>query len=158
MELRWDDDGWHFEEMDSLVTELLGHVPSCAMIQDDAAEARIFTSPTQGADASDDQDWRENVVPELRELFQSHVDIVRGDLARLKTEGGHSAIDIPAANGRAWIHTLNQARLALAAKHGITEEEIEARRKVHGVDKSYALLQIDFYGMLLGLILSRTEL
>lgn len=158
MELRWDEDGWHFEEMDSLVTELLGHVPACAMLQDDAAEERIFTSPTRGADAEEDQDWRENVVPELRELFQSHVDIVRGDLAAMKKEGGPLALDIPAANGRAWIHTLNQARLALAAKHRITEEEIEARRKVRGVDKSYALLQIDFYGMLLGLILSRTEL
>ena len=158
MELRWDDDGWHFEQMDSLVTELLGHVPSCAMLQDDAAEARIFTSPTGGADTEEDQDWRENVVPELRELFQSHVDVVRADLTRMKTEGGTSALHIPAGNGRAWIHTLNQARLALGAKHGIIEEEIEARRKVHGVDKSYALLQIDFYGMLLGLILSRTEL
>lgn len=158
MEIRWDEDGWHFEEMDSLVLDLLGQLPGCALTEDEAAEARIFSSPTAGADAQEDEDWRENVMPELRELFQSHVDTVRGDLAHLKTEGETSSLHIPVANALAWIHTLNQARLALGAKHGVTEDDIEARRKVRGNAKAYALLQIDFYGMLLGLILSRTEL
>ena len=100
MEMRWDDDGWHFEAMDFLMAELLSQVPACATVQDDAADARIFTSPTQGADRSDDQDWRENVVPELRELFQSYVDVVIGDLARMRKEAETSAIDIPAAHGQ----------------------------------------------------------
>jgi len=158
MQIRWDEDGWHFEEMDAFVLGLLRQLPGCAAADDDAAQARIFSSPTQGADMQEDQDWRENVTPELRELFQSHVDTVRADLAHLKTQGETSSLAIPAANARAWIHTLNQARLALGTKHGVTEDDIEARRKVRGNAKAYALLQIDFYGMLLGMLLSRTDL
>ena len=158
MQIRWDEDGWHFEEMDAFILGLLGQLPGCAAAEDDAAQARIFSSPTAGADAQEDEDWRENVTPELHELFQSHLDTVRGDLARLATEGETSSLALPFAHARAWIHTLNQARLALGAKHGVTEDDIEARRKVRGNAKAFALLQIDFYGMLLGLLLTRTEL
>ena len=158
MEIRLDEAGWHFGEMDSFVIEMLRELPGRAATDDDAARARIFSSPTDGADAQEDQDWRENVTPELREFFQSHVDVVRGNLAQLKTDGATATLSIPIANARAWIHTLNQARLALGARHGVTEDDIEVRRKPRSEAKAYALMQIDFYGMLLGLLLSRTEL
>ena len=158
MEIRRDEDGWHFAEMDLFVAELLRNLPVCAAADDDAARMRIFSSPTGGADEQEDQDWSENVTPELREIFQGNVDTVRDDLARLKTEGEASSLSIPITNARAWVHTLNQARLALGAKHGVTEDDIEARRKVSDNAKAFALMQIDFYGMLLGLLLSRTEL
>jgi len=158
MEIHQDEDGWRFAELDALVTDLLRQMPACALLEDDSVQARLFSSPTQGGDGQQDEEWQEFVVPGLRELFQGHVDIVRGDLARLKYDGTTASLTVPTAHGRAWIHALNQARLALAAKHGMTEDDIEARRPVRGQEKAFALLQIDFYGMLLGIFLRGTEL
>ena len=158
MEIRWNTDEWCFEEMDPFVCELLRALPSCALPDDDAAHERIFSSPTQGADKESDQEWRENVIPELREHFQAHVDAVISNLNAMTTEGELSAVRIPAANALAWIHTLNQARLALGARHGITGSDIEGRRKPRSSAKAHALMQIDFYGTLLGLLLARTEI
>jgi hypothetical protein len=157
MQIRWEKAGWHLEEMDPIVLKLLREVPACAMLEDDAARARVFSSPTHGADPDADQDWREHVVPELAACFRSHVDIVAADLERVKTREGTASLQIPARHCRAWIHTLNQARLALAAKHDVTEEDIEGRRRSRSNARGYALLQIEFYGMLLGMILARTE-
>ena len=158
MEVHRNEEGWHFEEMDSFVADLLRELPGCAVLDDDKATERIFSSPTHGEDKEADQEWRENVEPEMRELFQSHIDVVVGDLARMKVEGENSSIRIPKENVRAWIHTLNQARLALGAKHGITENDVEGRRKPRTNAKTFALMQIDFYGMLLSVLLRHTEL
>jgi hypothetical protein len=158
MQIRWDEEGWYFEEMDPFAAELLRELPACAVPDDDAARERIFTSPTGGADATADQEWRENVVPDLAALFQSHVDVVVGDLAAMKTEGEEASVHVPVAHARAWIHTLNQARLALGARHGVTDDDTAGRRKTRSRAKAYGLMQIDFYGMLLGLILGHTEI
>jgi hypothetical protein len=158
MHVHRDEEAWHFEGMDPFVVELLRELPGCAMMDDDKARRRICSSPTHGADQEADQEWRENVEPELRELFQSHVDVVVSDLAAMKTEGESSSIQIPAANARAWVHTLNQARLALGAKHDFTESELQGRRKARTNAKLFAVMQIDFYGMLLSLLLRHTEL
>lgn len=158
MQVRRDEEAWHFEEMDPFVVELLRELPGCAVIDDDKARRRICSSPTQGADKEADQEWRENVEPEMRELFQSHVDVVVSDLAAMKAEGESTSIRIPAANARAWVHTLNQARLALGAKHDVTENDVQGRRKARTNAKMFALMQIDFYGMLLSLLLQHTEI
>ena len=158
MEIRWNEDEWCFEEMDPFVCELLRALPSCALLDDDVAHGRIFSSPTRGADKEADQEWKETVTPELRELFQTHVDVVISDLATMKIDGESSSLRIPAANACAWIHTLNQARLALGARHGVTENDVEGRRKPRSKAKAHALMQIDFYGTLIGLLLTRTEI
>jgi hypothetical protein len=128
------------------------------MSDDDKARRRICSSPTHGADGEADQDWRENVEPDMRELFQSHVDVVVGDLAGMKVDGESSAVRIPLGNARGWIHALNQARLALAAKHDVTESDTKGRRKARADRKMVAMMQIDFYGMLLSLLLQHTEI
>jgi hypothetical protein len=158
MQIRREEEAWNFEEMDPFVAELLRELPGSAVPDDDKSRQRVFTSPTAGADEEADEEWRENVEPELRELFQSHVDVVVGDLAGMKTDRETSSLRIPDANSRAWIHTLNQARLALGAKHGVTDADTAGRRKNRQPAKAYALLQIDFYGMLLSLLLRHTEL
>ena len=157
MEIRNTEDGWIFEEIDPLILELLRGLPACAAPDDDAARKRIFSTPTRGADAEADNDWREYVEPELRELFKDHVDVVTADLAAMPKGDGTFTLSIPAENGRAWIHTLNQARLALGARHGVTDDDTAGRRR-HTGEKAFVIMQIDFYGMLLGLLLGRTEL
>ena len=159
MEIRSGDEGWEFAEMDPFVLELLRVLPACAEPDDDAARNRIFSAPTRGKDADTDanDEWREYVEPELRELFKSHTDIVAADLATIEKKDEAAVLRIPADHGRAWIHTLNQARLALGARHDVTEEDI-AGHTPHSGEKAFALMQIEFYATLLSLILSRTEL
>jgi Domain of unknown function (DUF2017) len=157
MEIRASDEGWTFEDIDPLIGQLLRALPGCAAADDEIARRRIFSSPTAGADPAADEEWRENVEPEMRELFQSHVDVVAGDLAAMTEKEGDLTLEIPLENARAWIHTLNQARLALGAKHGVTDADTSGRRKRHTSAKAFALMQIDFYAMILSLLLGQTE-
>jgi hypothetical protein len=48
----------------------------------------------------------------------------------------------------AWIHALNQARLALAARHEFAERELEREVPTEGGERALALFQIHFYGLL----------
>jgi Domain of unknown function (DUF2017) len=157
MEIRTTDDGWVFEDMDPLIVDLLRSLPASAAPDDDAARKRIFGSLTGGADPQADSEWREDVEPELHELFQSHLDVVSSDLATIQVEDDEFTLKIAFENGRAWIHTLNQARLALGARHGVTEDDTAGRRR-HSGAKRFAIMQIDFYGMLLSLLLAHTEI
>ncbi len=157
MQIRDEEDGWAFEEIDSFIADLLRAIPDCATVEDEAARQRIFTPLTAGQDPAADEDWREYVEPDLRELFKSHTDIVGADLATMQRHGKVHSLRIPLANARAWIHTLNQARLAIGARHAVTEEDTAGRNEITG-EKGFAIMQIDFYAMLLSLFLSRTEL
>ena len=157
MEIRTTDEGWVFEDMDPLIVDLLRGLPDFAATDDEAARARIFSSLTGGADPEAHREWREDVGPELRALFKDHVDVVSSDLRTIQGEDDAFTLTIPLENARAWIHTLNQARLALGALHGITEDDMEGRLRQSGA-RAFAIMQIDFYGMLLGLLLSRTDL
>ncbi|MEO6742115.1 MAG: hypothetical protein ABIP20_17865 [Chthoniobacteraceae bacterium] len=301
MEILTTDSGWVFDEMSPFIAELLRILPACAAPEDDAARKRIFSSPTSGDEPEADDDWREYVEPDLRELFKTHVDVVTADLRGIRASevslhpgsvrdrtvksysgllaklpslthlglivGGrlplqppegrpredlvkriefirrivselhefekqrdvaldqflssfcpadgestllplsdkpgrlldpperskavqHAlkrfqalgkfrhkikesvatgdlstnpqsveafALSIPAENGRAWIHTLNQARLALGARHDVTDDDTAGQRH-HGGEKGFAIMQIDFYGMILSVMLGRTEL
>jgi len=157
MEIQASEKGWVFADMEPLIVELLRGLPACADPDDEASRARIFSAPTAGDDPEADSEWREENEPELHELFQTHVDVVAADLAAIRQKGDAFTLTIPAANSRAWIHTLNQARLALGARHGITEDDTAGRRRHRGA-KAFAVMQIDFYGMLLSMLLSQTEL
>ena len=157
MEIRTNGDGWVFEDMDPIIIELLRLLPTCAAPDDEAARKRIFSAPSGGNDAEADLDWSENVEPGLRDLFKSHVDVVAADLGAIQRQGDTFTLGIAAGHARAWIHTLNQARLALGARHGVTDEDAAGRRR-HSGAKGFAMMQIDFYAMLLGMMLSRTEL
>ena len=157
MEIQISETGWVFADMEDLIVELLRGLPACADPDDRASQRRIFSSPTGGADVEADREWSEEIEPEMRELFQSHVDVVAADLAAMQQAGDAFTLSIPAKNSRAWIHTLNQARLALGARHGLTDDDTAGRRRPRG-PKAFAVMQIDFYGMLLSALLERTEL
>jgi len=157
MEIRTTDEGWVFADMDPLIVDLLRGLPDFAATDDEAARARIFSSLTGGADPGADREWREDVGPELHALFKNHVDVVSSDLRTIQGEGDAFTLTIALENAQAWIHPLNQARLVLGAIHGVTEDDTAGRRR-HSGAKAFAIMQIDFYGMLLSLLLSRTDL
>jgi hypothetical protein len=123
-----------------------------------AAEERLASSPTGGAEPGIDEDWKEHILPELRELFASAVDIVRVDLARSWVSPGTDAsVRVPVKHVEAWLLALNQARLALAARHHLTEAEMESRAPQDLQPGTIARLFVNFFGHLQELLIEVTE-
>jgi hypothetical protein len=139
-------------EIDVSLAGLLLSVPDATDPGDsDPALSRLFPDPAPQADADLAENWEEFVRPDLRHLFEQAVDTVRRDLAAMKSPtaraGGH--LKIPAPHFDAWLNTLNQARLALFARHGFTEADME--RPLPAAVSSpadLALIQIHLYGLI----------
>jgi hypothetical protein len=128
--------------------ELLRQIPvSAAVDEDDLAYDRIYPSPSNNADEESDEDWKLHVEPDLRQLFQSAMEIVQGDLENFPEDESADThtLRLPVSHLRAWLNSLNQARLALATRHAIGEGDLEAMLTEGGA-RSLAILQIDFYG------------
>ena len=88
------------------------------------------------------QDWRELVEPELRDMFRSAQEIVAGDLRALPPADpkidpacGQLAsavflpakhkLEIPRNHAEAWLGVLNQARLVIAAKRNFGDDAMD---------------------------------
>ena len=112
-----------------------------------AVMERFYPKPSSEKDAPGmAQEWAEYVQPELSQLFESAASTVEEDLEQL-AEG--EKLVIPKEHIDAWLNALNQARLALAARFEITEEDIE--RQISHIpenERELALFQIHFYGFL----------
>jgi hypothetical protein len=158
MNFLWEDESVVFSDLDDFWSELLRRLPESAAPDDEPARKRLFGAPTGGKDPEADAEWAEVVEPELRELFQTHIDVVAGDLQTMVEVDEGNSLRIPADHLPAWIHTLNQARLAIGARNGVTEDDMEGRRAFETQEKGFAMLQIEVYGLLLGIMLRNTEL
>lgn len=176
MMLEWNNDSFSLSGVGTLHAEWLRRLPGCALAEDDSARARIFPAPTGGKDAEFDSEWREYVEPSLQELFASHIEVVSADLKVLapgkpgsgepdfeqliesETEDGGQTIAIPASHAKAWMHTLNQARLALGARHGLEEKHMNGNVFPEDPHDVFAVFQVEFYGVLLSFLLQHTEL
>jgi hypothetical protein len=150
--------------IDLFCCELIRQIKISAEPGDDAAaRERLFPVPTESGDDEAVEDWREYVHPELERLFSSHLDIIERDLegfpgeslpAQTKQEEGGSLVGdehvlrIPLTHLDAWIHGLNQARLAIAARHDFTEKDMDGEIPLEGDGRALALFQIHFYGIL----------
>jgi hypothetical protein len=158
MNFQWQGNGVVLGDLDEFLWELIRKLPACATVEDEPVRKRLFGSPTAGADPVADEEWTEVVEPELRELFESHVNVVSEDLNRMEEIDGEHTVRVPQEHLHAWIHTLNQARLALGARHDITEDDMEGRRLLEDENKGYAMLQIEIYGAILGILLHHFDL
>src|SRR3954447_13693243 len=111
--------------LDPIFCELLHQiVPSADPGQDEAANSRLFSSPSGGTEPEFDADWRSYVEPGLRELFQSHLDVVKEDLRDLprRPQERQCSGEFPLTRVEHWLGALNQARRALGSRYGLTEE------------------------------------
>lgn len=148
------------EEIDSLLADLLQKIPpSTDPNGSEAALARLFPAPTEGREPSADEDWQEYVEPELRELFRDAVGVVRADLKSLvpRPKGHLVLLQLPVAHLEAWIHALNQARLALTARYDFSAQELEQEIPMEGGERALVLFQIHFYGLLQEFFLRQLE-
>lgn len=123
-----------------------------------AAEERLAGSLTGGTQPELDEEWKENVLPELRTMFASAVEIVRMDLVGSWLSPGTDAVlRIPVHHVEPWLIALNQARLALAARHDLTEEVMTQRPPEDLQPRTLARLFVDFFGNLQQLLLEAGE-
>ena len=118
----------------------------------DTARQRLFPSPTNGAHPDLDKDWLEYVEPELAEWFTSSIQMVERDLRGFpsgpSTDLGYT-LHIPIDHIDAWIHALNQARITLGARYNFTEDDMNGEIPIEGQERSFALFQEHFYGVLI---------
>jgi hypothetical protein len=157
MNIQWQDGDVLFGDLDEFLSELFLRLPEFAGAEDEAARKRLYGGATGGADPEADSEWHEVVEPELRELFQSHIDVVSADLKLMENKDDLHVLRVPGEHLDAWVHTLNQARLALGARHDVTEEDMEGHREIDGPEKGFALFQIEIYGLVLSFLLRHME-
>jgi hypothetical protein len=148
---RLDEQTIAIGQLDLLGVELLAQIPVSSEPADSIeAQQRLYPSPTGGRDRSLDHDWKNYVEPGLRELFQSSLQIIEDDLADFPPDepADHYTLTLPVKHLEAWIHGLNQARLAIAARYDFTEQEMESRIPVTGDTRAFGLFQVHVYGFL----------
>jgi len=147
--------------LDALLCQLLRRIAQSADPGDSAAaRARLYSAPTHDRDEADlIEDWRDYIEPELARLFLSALGVIESDLLTLRIDkkSGEGALSIPFQHLENWVHGLNQARLALAARYDFSEAEMEHPLPLDGEPRALALLQIRFYGLLQELFLRALE-
>ncbi|MBX9578211.1 MAG: hypothetical protein K2W97_07025 [Chthoniobacterales bacterium] len=117
--------------------------------------AESFLATPLAEDALFSQDWKEYVQPGLLTLFKScHAHVIT-DLENMKREQLHGSQDrlatllIPAAHREAWLRILNVARLSLAARHRLHDQEISGEVVPDlNTERGKALLQLQLFSMI----------
>ena len=158
MEICRHNDEIEISELDPFLAELLRQVPASANPEGvPAAQQRLFSPPTNGKETEICAEWKLYVEPELRRLFRSATETVTDDLTQLNGKEkslSNCVLHIPIAHADAWLNTLNQARLVIAAKYKFSDEELNDHdRSPIGSRRDLGLFQVNFYGFLQEFIL-----
>ena len=145
---RQDDGSFVLSELESPLQEILAAIPSASLPAGNAAaEGRLFPEPAGAAEGTSlSEEWREFVKPDLRHLFEEARVTVASDLAQIQSQDGTVLTIIP-EHVDAWLNTLNQARLVLAARFELSEADLE--RPVSNLletERDLAIFQVHFYG------------
>lgn len=137
------------EGVPALFLEMLRAIPQWNEFTGEAAAARLFPPPAEEDLPELIEDWQAHVRPGLQETFLSARQIVAADLAKIRERGRLASLDFPFDHADAWLNALNQARLSLAAIHGLSEEELaRPLDPVIRTPQEAARLQMDFYAAL----------
>ncbi|HZJ13940.1 MAG TPA: DUF2017 family protein [Chthoniobacteraceae bacterium] len=157
---RRDDQTVELSGIDLLCCELLRQIVVSGQVDDfPAARERLYSSPSHGREPEFDQDWKDYVEPDLRDMFRTSREVVQAALKNFppKKPADSYTLNIPVKHLEAWIHALNQARLALSARFNFTEHEMEDAIPIEGDQRALALFQVHFYGFLQECFLRQLE-
>jgi hypothetical protein len=160
------------EDLEPFYLDLLRRIPEGAEPGDNVpARERLFSGPMRVDSAGFNQDWREFVEPELREMFRSAQEIVAGDLRalppldpRIDPACGRldspaflptkHKLEIPRDHAEAWLGVLNQARLVIAAKRNFGEREMDEDLAFPpATERDLDLFRVHFYDFVQQLLL-----
>lgn len=147
--VRLDPETIAINGLNLFLAEMLHQIAACGEDEDPQAQARLFSSPSDGSEPEMEEDWREYVQPELRQIFKTSREVVRGDLEDFPAgqTGDEMSLRLPVSHLESWLNALNQARLALAARYRVTEEDMDHVPR-GGNARALALFQIYIYGLL----------
>jgi len=153
---RDENGGFVFSEVEPTLVELFLAIPASADPEgSQAANDRLFPAPT-GKEKAINEEWAEYVNPELRETFENAATTVEADLESLLA--GEESWTIPLDHADAWLNTLNQARLVLAAKYDVGEEDMNRTAPFPPEsERGMAISQIHVYGLLQECLLQGME-
>jgi hypothetical protein len=91
--------------------------------KDDPVYNRLFPSayldPTE---ESAEQEWQELVHPELLQARLAALDLMATTLDRAVTKRGRAEVELAPEEVEAWLGVVNDARLALGTRLGVTED------------------------------------
>jgi hypothetical protein len=137
-------------EVPPLLAGLMRQIPGLFERDNDAAEERLFPSPTQDPHEQGlREDWKAHVEPELHTLFLSARQVVEADLRGFQESEGGYTLEFPAAHAESWLNALNQARICLAAQHNLDEVELSQSGPLTILsERDLAKLQIHFFAAL----------
>jgi len=113
-------------ENDDPLAAMVG-IESTATEHDDPAMQRLFPQAYPD-DAAASDDFRRFTERSLREEKVERAHIVQVGISRLTAEGGQG--QIPADEVPAWLGTLNNLRLVLASRVGVSDDEGLWRRQI----------------------------
>lgn len=119
------DEGYVFGGLSAGCVETLKGVPMLLESGDVRVRSRLL--PETCSETDDEEHWRRHAVPELERLFSSRAQLVRRDLAGLRTLGKSDTqlLLIPNQHVNAWLAALNAARLALYVLNDLTAAHLE---------------------------------
>ena len=121
-----------------------------------AAFDRLYPDPFAGKEGELSAEWADYVQPELREHFENASTTVEADLEPLNANG--EGWSIPRGHIDAWLNTLNQARLVLAARYQVGEAEMNRTAPYPPEsERNLAVSQIHVYGLLQECLLQALE-
>ena len=152
------EDGLEISELDPFLAELLRQIPASTSTENSpASQARIFSPPADAGREEICAEWKVYVEPELQRLFRSATETVAADLEQLNGNEkpfANRTLLIPANHADAWLNTLNQARLSIAARNDFNDRELSDNyRSPIGSRRDLSLFQVNFYGFLQEFIL-----
>lgn len=144
---RDENGGFVFSDVEQPIVEMFLSIPSAVDPDgNSAAAARLFPDPVAGKEPKISQEWAEYVAPELREGFENASATVEADLGPLTAGAG---LTIPLDHVDAWLNALNQARLVLAARFDVTEEDMNNPEPFDSQnEREMAISQIHVFGLL----------
>jgi len=144
---RDENGGFVFTEIEQPIAEMFLSIPAAADPEgSSAAHARLFPDPAGGKEPGISREWSEYVTPELREQFGDASAAVESDLGPLIAGGD---LTIPLKHVDAWLNTLNQARLVLAARFDVNEEDMNNAEPFDSQnERDAAISQIHVFGLL----------
>ncbi len=138
-----------------VVADALQHLPEILSFRDaPPAHRRLFPAPS--SDSAVNAEWESFVTPDLRHLFVTAGESVTRDLTGLEREprrkNSHQ-LTIPAPHADAWMNALNQGRLILAARHEVTEADMNRQDLDPQEPRDMAIFRIHILGYLLQLFI-----
>jgi len=123
---------------------------------DDPAGKRLF--PSAYLDPTEERgeaEWQAMVVPELLRRRLDALDVVTASLARAHPDGAWMVIELTPDEVQAWLGVLNDTRLVLGSRLGITEDDDRvamdaSHAGAYGVYAWLTSLESDLVDQLLG--------